>query len=268
MKKKEYSDPHRWANMIVIHGSGSDDAFTKEILSGKTDVQNSIHYYIDDKGDVFPSVELHRRAWHCGHAYWGGFVDVNSVSIGIELCALSYDSKFKTEETKYTIEQIDSLAKLCLDLMSKFKGIRHHHILGHQDIAAKRYLEPVSYKNIEELLKSEEDVTNRVVAFERKYYDPGPFFPWQELAVRGVGLWHDLPPVSAENDPVRDDDAAQKQAVQLLRAYGYDTRSSSNFKNVLEAFQTHFLPGRICGQVTQQTLDALHVLVEKKYDCV
>jgi len=48
--------------------------------------QVSVHYIIDKFGDITQLVGEAYRAWHAGVGKWLSIDDVNSASIGIELC--------------------------------------------------------------------------------------------------------------------------------------------------------------------------------------
>ncbi len=109
----------------------------------------SSHYLISRTGEVFQFVDEKNRAFHAGDSYWNGFEDINSSSIGIEL---SNDMK-----TEYTEEQIQSLILLSKDIIKRY-GIRQDMVLGHLDVAPVRKIDP--YIN----------------------------FPWERLAVEGIGL--------------------------------------------------------------------------------
>jgi len=73
------------------------------------------------------------------------------------------------------------------------------------------------------------------IAPDRKR-DPGELFDWKWLAAAGVGVWTDE--VSAPGD-VRED----------LAAIGYDVGA----KDVVLAFQRHFLPGHLSGVADEAT---------------
>lgn len=216
--------------MLILHGTEVDDAKTRHILSGQDAREASAHYYIDDRGGVTQYLDESMRAWHAGLSYWEGVTDINSASIGIELLAISKDGRFSGPETFYTDAQIESLSVLAKAICERHK-ILPQHVLAHEDVAPKRRL------------------------------DPGKHFPWQKLAEKGVGLWHGLHSVS--DDAVLQDD---NEFFENLSRYGYDMRPEQDRAAVLKAFQTHFLPWNICGQVTQQTLQAAKILVKKKYN--
>ena len=69
------------------------------------------------------------------------------------------------------------------------------------------------------------------VAPDRKQ-DPGELFPWKDLARAGIGLW----PEVSDEDMVK---ASGINTYQALADYGY---SAVKGKNMLLAFQRHFVP--------------------------
>ncbi|GAB3781277.1 N-acetylmuramoyl-L-alanine amidase [Dyella agri] len=110
----------------------------------------SAHYLIGRDGHIYQLVPDSLRAWQAGPGRWGTITDLNSASIGIEL-----DSD---GQTPFAQPQIDSLLRLLADLTTRLH-IPPTQIIGHEDLAPDR-----------------KD-------------DPGPLFPWQQLADAGYGRW-------------------------------------------------------------------------------
>ena len=110
----------------------------------------SSHYLVGADGHIYQLVSDQLRAWHAGPGRWGTITDVNSASIGIELD--------NDGATPFAQPQIDSLLRLLGDLTERLR-IPRTQIIGHEDFAPGR-----------------KD-------------DPGPLFPWQQLATAGFGLW-------------------------------------------------------------------------------
>lgn len=252
--------PHfgeRHPTMIVLHGTELDDAASRAVFEGKTQVQASCHYYINAKGELLHYVDEGKRAWHAGVSYWAGFTDINSMSIGIELEAISYSRKFDGDETAYTQPQMLSLVALIKDIRARH-NIAPWNIVGHQDIACTRPFEPTPAADLDHMLATQD------VSQQRKY-DPGKSFDWRFLAENGIGLWHDLTPVA--NDPEITDSDIIEWFYQSLACYGYDMRQNGaeqGFEHVIRAFQTHFLPWNICGKVTEQSMIAINRLLGLK----
>ena len=140
--------------MLVLHCQAFDADKAVDILH---QVQLSAHYMIGLDGKIYRMVEDKYRAWHTktGASYWKGLDDINSCSIGIEICSLSLGQK------QYSKKQISSLLRLCKTLIRKYH-IKKQNVVGHSDICPNR--KP----------------------------DPGKSFPWEYLARHGVGLWYNL----------------------------------------------------------------------------
>jgi len=86
----------------------------------------------------------------------------------------------------------------------------------------------------------------------RRKTDPGEMFDWFRMFKAGLGVW----PTDAL--PLELD---QQQATDLLTAFGYEI---VDFTKTVEAFQRHFRPSRIDGQLDHETsglLDRLSALV-------
>ena len=110
----------------------------------------SSHYLVGSDGHIYQLVSDQLRAWHGGGGHWGTITDINSASIGIELD--------NDGHSPFAQAQIDSLLRLLTDLTTRLH-IPRTQIIGHQDFAPTR-----------------KD-------------DPGPLFPWPQLAAAGFGLW-------------------------------------------------------------------------------
>ena len=110
----------------------------------------SSHYLVGADGHIYQLVPDQLRAWHAGGGHWGTITDVNSASIGIELD--------NDGQSPFAQPQIDSLLCLLDDLTTRL-GIPRSQIVGHEDFAPTRKV------------------------------DPGPLFPWKQLADAGFGLW-------------------------------------------------------------------------------
>lgn len=138
---------NRKIKYIIIHYTGmkNQKLAIKRLQSRVAKV--SAHYLISKRGKIFQMVDDSNIAWHAGVSRWGGDINLNSKSIGIELVN-------NGDETFPKI-QIKSLSRLIKILKKKYR-IKKENILGHSDIAP-----------------------------ERKK-DPGPLFPWNYLAKIGL----------------------------------------------------------------------------------
>jgi N-acetylmuramoyl-L-alanine amidase len=142
----------RKANYVIIHFTAQDSiAQTLKTFTLKS-TEVSAHYVIGKDGRIFHLVNDYLRANHAGTGKWGSVIDMNSISLGIEL------DNNGTEP--FTDPQIKSLLFL-LDRLKNTYNIPTSNFIGHQDFAPKR--KP----------------------------DPGPLFPWKILADHGFGYWSD-----------------------------------------------------------------------------
>ncbi len=114
----------------------------------------SAHYLIGSDGHIYQLIADPLRAWHAGGGRWGTITDLNSSSIGIELD--------NDGHSPFAPPQIASLLQLLADLTTRLH-IPPTQIIGHEDLAPSR-----------------KD-------------DPGPLFPWQQLADAGFGRWPQAP---------------------------------------------------------------------------
>ncbi|HET7160991.1 MAG TPA: N-acetylmuramoyl-L-alanine amidase [Burkholderiales bacterium] len=144
----------RRPQVVIIHHTTNDDAHTA--LSTLTDPARKVssHYLIARDGRIIQLVDERQRAWHAGHSWWGGYADLNSSSIGIEL-----DNNGREP---FAEPLIISLLALLRDIKQRL-DIPAANFIGHGDVAPGRKV------------------------------DPSTFFPWQRLAAEGYGLWCDPP---------------------------------------------------------------------------
>ena len=144
------------------------------------------------------------RAWHAGIGSWQGINDINAHSIGIELVHPTLGHL-----SSYPEIQLDSFRKLSKQIINRYH-IQPHHIFAHSDMPPPRR------------------------------YDPGRFFPWENLAKDGIGLWL----INTANIP---DDINHLSVKKLLEEIGYPT---DNENAALYAFLRHFMPAEISDQET------------------
>ena len=155
-----FKTPKRNANQIkfiIFHYTGMKK--DSEAITRLTDIKSKVscHYLIKENGEIIMIVPDLYSAWHAGKSRWKNNVSLNKNSIGIEICNPGHEFNYK----KFSNKQILSLIKLSKFLIKKHK-IKSKNILGHSDIAPDR----------------------------KK--DPGEKFPWEYLAKRKIGIWHDL----------------------------------------------------------------------------
>lgn len=158
MEIKKHLLPHfnerkKSVSLLVIHCSAFHE---EEAYKSYDSAEVSPHYFLDEDGSITQMIAEDKRAWHAGLASWREFKeDINSRSVGIELCNMSLG------ETSYKEAQIENLISLCQEIIKKYQ-ILPQNVVAHSDIAPMRKM------------------------------DPGISFPWQRLAQNGIGLWYDL----------------------------------------------------------------------------
>ena len=219
-------------HLVVLHytGMASADQAIDWLANPKSKV--SCHYVIDEDGRITQMVPESLRAWHAGASHWAGETDVNSVSIGIEIQNPGHDRGYPD----FPLPQMQAIAALCRDIAER-RGIRPEGILAHSDVSPGRKI------------------------------DPGEKLDWAWLASEGVGHWVEPAPLDAgcaELIP-EEQTAAIVEAQTLLRRYGYDVEPGGTLdartRIVVKAFQLHFRPARVDGNLDRPTFDTLTRLV-------
>lgn len=228
--------------VIVIHYTAGD---LPSSLATLTDRSVSAHYLIprqppqrSGKGVILQLVPESELAWHAGPSFWRGATRINDTSVGIELVNSGYQRTLTGREWQpYSAAQIRTLAALLQDIARRYH-IAPENIVGHSDIAPQRK------------------------------QDPGPLFPWRELAQQGMGAWPDRTRVeyylagTAASAPV-----AMAVMLEALGRYGYDVQSAvtpRQQQTLVAAFQMHFRPADYRGQPDSETLAIARALLEKQ----
>jgi N-acetyl-anhydromuramyl-L-alanine amidase AmpD len=124
--------------------------------------------------------------------------DINSTSIGVEVF------REQGDDARYPADQLFSLISLCQDIIGRHE-IRADRVIAHQEIAPTRK------------------------------HDPGPNFPWRELADQGIGIW-----------PERAVDVLDENPMDLMVEFGYhpDIHHDAEYRNAcITAFQSRFSNG-------------------------
>ncbi|MDE9578745.1 N-acetylmuramoyl-L-alanine amidase [Citrobacter koseri] len=227
--------------ILVIHYT-ADDFDTS--LATLTDKNVSSHYLIPavpplhrGKPRIWQLVPEYDLAWHAGISFWRGATRINDTSVGIELENRGWQ---KSAGMKYFAPfepaQIQALIPLAKEIIARY-DIKPQNVVAHADIAPQR-----------------KD-------------DPGPLFPWRDLAAQGIGAWPDEQRVAfylagrAPNAPV---DPAS--LLDLLSRYGYEVKpemTAREQQRVIMAFQMHFRPALWNGVADAQTQAIANALLEK-----
>ncbi|MBH2961941.1 N-acetylmuramoyl-L-alanine amidase [Serratia marcescens] len=225
---------------LVMHYTAEDFHSSLKTL---TDEHVSAHYLLPahpqrerGKPTVYRLVPEAMRAWHAGASAWRGRSNLNDTSIGIEIVNKGFTrSMLFTHWQPYTAEQIAVLIPLSRDIIQRY-GIQPQDVVGHSDIAPQRK------------------------------QDPGPLFPWRQLAQAGIGAWpdeRDVQRLLAGRD--RHAPVPMAALLEKLARYGYAIDPSWDARqqrNVLAAFQMHFRPDDVRGEPDAESeaiVDALLV---------
>lgn len=137
--------------LLVIHGISLppkeygggfiDQLFTNSLVPDAhpyfAEIQKlrvSSHILINREGDVTQYVPFVCRAWHAGESSFGGRVQCNDFSIGIELEGC--------DDEAYSESQYFCLAKITNTLCQRWQKITKDRIVGHSDIAPGRKTDP------------------------------------------------------------------------------------------------------------------------------
>lgn len=225
----------------VIHYTADD---FDSSLATLTDKQVSSHYLVpavppryNGKPRIWQLVPEQELAWHAGISAWRGATRLNDTSIGIELENRGWQ---KSAGVKYFAPfepaQIQALIPLAKDIIARYH-IKPENVVAHADIAPQR-----------------KD-------------DPGPLFPWQQLAQQGIGAWPDAQRVNfylAGRAPHTPVDTAS--LLELLARYGYDVKpdmTPREQRRVIMAFQMHFRPTLYNGEADAETQAIAEALLEK-----
>jgi N-acetylmuramoyl-L-alanine amidase len=218
-------------DMIVLHYTGMQSCDEAIHRLCDPNARVSSHYVVLESGSIVQLVHESRRAWHAGVSAWSGDTDINSRSIGIEICNPGHDFGYPD----FPPRQIAATITLCRGILTR-NIIRPENIVAHSDVAPSRK------------------------------QDPGEKFPWKLLAQSGVGLWVDAGGVG-EEQPVRPDDQGRRvtELQKMLADYGYAIEANGNYDTatteVVTAFQRHFRPAQVDGIADAATLQTLRKLI-------
>jgi len=219
---------------VIIHYTVSDLPASIKILT--TQVVSS-HYLLTNQATpvTYRLVDETRQANHAGVSNWKNYTLLNGSSIGIEIVNPGFTVDAKGVRTWYPFpqNQIDDLIVLLKDIVA-----RHHiapeNILGHSDIAPGRK------------------------------QDPGPMFPWFQLAQAGLIPWPDAARVTALKPVYLAQLPDTVWFQQRLAQFGYATPQTGQWDNatrdVLISFQMKYRPAFIDGTPDAETAALLDVL--------
>ena len=200
--------------LIIIHYTALKNTFDAISYLCNKEKKVSSHYLISQNGTVYNLVKDKFRAWHAGRSFWQEMIDINSVSIGIEL-----DYNPRGKNNKYSLKMIHSLKKLILKLQKNYK-INKNNILAHSDIAP----------------------------FRKK--DPGKHFPWQSLSSSNLVI----PLKNLKKNEIQIMEkwfnnnnlkSKKQKTILALSLIGYDTRevykSAKLYNELLRSYRMRYL---------------------------
>lgn len=148
-----FDDRRAAISMLVLHYTGMPSCAEALRRLCDPEAKVSSHYLVAEDGQVMRLVPEDKRAWHAGRSHWRGIEDVNSASIGIEICNPGHEFGYRP----FPDAQIEALIPLVADIVARHR-ITRGNVVGHSDIAPARK------------------------------QDPGELFPWSKLAKLRLAL--------------------------------------------------------------------------------
>jgi len=218
---------------IVIHYTVSDLPLSIKLL---TQNEVSAHYLLTDeeKPKFYALVDENRAAWHAGTSSWKNYTQLNHSSVGIEIVNPGFkDTPEGRVWYPFKQAQIDQLIPLLKQIKERH-GVLPENILGHADIAPQRK------------------------------QDPGPLFPWKQLADAGLINWPD-PNAVAEKRAIYEAQLPDITWFQnKLAAHGYATPQTGVMdeatRNVMVTFQSKYRQSKWDGVPDAESAAILDVL--------
>jgi N-acetylmuramoyl-L-alanine amidase len=218
---------------IIVHYTVSDTPRSIKTLTQDT---VSSHYLLTDDPDpvVFGLVDETRQSNHAGVSSWKNYTLLNGSSIGIEIVNAGFtDTPTGRVYHPFPQAQIDKLILLMKDIAARHL-IPPENILGHSDIAPQRK------------------------------QDPGPLFPWAQLARHGLVLWPDAGRVAAGRLLYEQQLPDARWFQQKLAAHGYAVPRTGELdeqtRAVIGAFQMKYRPTDFGGFPDAETAALLEAM--------
>lgn len=218
---------------IIIHYTFADQPSSLETL---THADVSAHYLLtnSEKPFFYKLVDESHQANHAGLSSWKIYNQLNAASIGIEIVNLGYiDTPEGRAWYPYPQAQIDQLILLLKQIVPRH-NIKPENILGHSDIAPQRK------------------------------QDPGPLFPWKQLADAGLIPWPDQNRVvellPQYHEQVPDIAWFQKKLMQHGYAVPQTGVLDNETRNVIVVFQSKYRQSLFDGIPDAETAAILDVL--------
>ena len=221
---------------LIIHYTTLNQTRSLQALSQQG---VSSHYLVgdDQPTSVYRLVDENRMAHHAGVSSWKTYTQLNASSIGIEIVNLGYQELPGGRQYQaFPQQQIDAVITLAKDIVARHK-IKPENILGHAEIAPQR--KP----------------------------DPGPLFPWKQLANAGLIPWPNEDEVMWKKTIYEQELPDVQWMQKKLSEIGYATPQTGVWdqetRNVLIAFQTRYRPSLFDGTPDAESAALLDVVSEK-----
>ena len=220
------------ARFLIIHYTAGGFAGSLKWL---TEGPVSSHYLVNDNPPtIYRLVDDNRRAYHAGVSSWKGNTQLNASSIGIEI--VNPGSK-RTPDGQtwfdYPQDQIDAVIALVKKIV-KDHDIKPERVLAHSDIAPQRKT------------------------------DPGPRFPWKQLADAGLVLWPDAASVAQRRAGFEQQLPDVEWFQRTLSHHGFMAPTNGELdnetRNVIAAFQMKYRSANFDGTPDAETAALLDVL--------
>ena len=218
---------------IIVHYTVSD---TPRSLKTLTQDTVSSHYLLTDEPvpTVYGLVDETRQANHAGVSNWKNYTLINGSSIGIEIVNPGYvEGPNGRVYTPFPQAQIDKLIVLMKDIAARHQ-VPPENVLGHSDVAPQRK------------------------------QDPGPMFPWVQLARAGLAQWPDAGRVAAGRALYEQQLPDMRWFQQKLAAHGYAVPRTGEIDEqtrvVISAFQMKYRPADFGGFPDAETAALLEAM--------
>jgi N-acetylmuramoyl-L-alanine amidase len=219
---------------VIVHYTVSDLPRSIKTLAQGTQV--SSHYLLTDTNPPFfyTLVDENRQSNHAGYSSWKIYNQLNSASIGIEIVNPGFtETPQGRVYAPFQQAQIDQLIVLLKDIVKR-RNIPFGNILGHNDIAPQRK------------------------------QDPGPMFPWKQLADAGLIPWPEASRVAARLPGFQQQLPEVAWFQRKLAEVGYAVPQNGELdqatRNVISVFQTKYRPSLYDGTPDAETAAQLDVL--------
>ncbi len=221
---------------LVLHYTVGDFNNALRVLTQPSSAPVSSHYLVSENPvRTYQLVDESRRAWHAGPSHWRGHTQLNASSIGIEIVNRggTQGPDGTTVFQPFPQAQVDEVIALCREIVQRHR-IRPERIVGHSDI------QPQGKQ------------------------DPGPLFPWRQLAQAGLIAWPDAAMVAAKRAKYELALPDVRWFQDKLTQWGFGPATSGELdaytRDALVAFQMRFRPTRYNGVPDAETAALLDVV--------